>query len=170
MDVIGSGCSDGGSPNRGDRADSSGESNKDGGESEGEVLKCPDCSKTFGRACYLTQHTNSSHSGTKKFKCPTCGKRFPEAPALSDHLTKHGSDKPYKCNLCPKQFNHKTDLRRHLCLHSGEKPYVCPFESCNKGFIRKDHMVKHAEIHRKKLNNNNSNNNNNNHNNNNNNS
>lgn len=34
-----------------------------------------------------------------------------------------------------------------MCLHSGKKPYIC---QCGKGFIRKDHMVKHTETHLKK--------------------
>ncbi len=146
--------SDEGSPIRNGSLSSGSGSGRESSEPEtttnenGEVvIKCPNCSKTFNRTCYLTQHTNSSHSGGKPFKCPTCGKRFPEAPALSDHVAKHGSNKPYKCDLCPKQFNHKTDLRRHLCLHTGEKPFVCNY--CGKGFIRKDHMTKHCETHRK---------------------
>ncbi|CAG7724995.1 unnamed protein product, partial [Allacma fusca] len=42
LDALGS-CSDGGSPTR-DSATSSAESTKGDGDSEGEVLKCPDCS------------------------------------------------------------------------------------------------------------------------------
>jgi uncharacterized Zn-finger protein len=122
-----------------------------------EVHECPLCSKTFNRICYFKQHfkqqhSNNSHSGGQLFKCPVCGKKFPESEVLADHMTKHGSNKPYKCevSMCPKQFNHKTDLNRHRLLHTGDRPFIC--EQCGKGFIRKDHMTKHGETHRKKSN------------------
>lgn len=112
------------------------------------INKCFDCDKVFNKACYLTQHNKTFHSGDKPFKCTRCGKRFSCENQYQDHLSKHAGDKPYKCDLCPKQFNHKTDLRRHMCLHTGQKPYTC--ETCGKGFIRKDHMLKHCETHTRK--------------------
>nr|CAH7715665.1 unnamed protein product [Callosobruchus chinensis] len=110
--------------------------------------KCYDCDKVFNKACYLTQHNKTFHSGDKPFKCTRCGKRFSCDVTYQEHLSKHAGDKPHKCDLCPKQFNHKTDLRRHMCLHTGQKPYAC--DTCGKGFIRKDHMMKHCETHLRK--------------------
>ncbi|XP_063224735.1 uncharacterized protein LOC134532245 [Bacillus rossius redtenbacheri] len=123
--------------------------------SNSTLPKCVACDKVFNKACYLTQHNKSFHSGHKPFKCPRCGKRFDSEVMYQEHQGKHAGDKPFKCEICPKQFNHKTDLRRHLCLHTGEKPYSC--DTCGKGFIRKDHMLKHTETHRKKTYNNNNN-------------
>lgn len=112
------------------------------------IHKCFDCDKIFNKACYLTQHNKTFHSGDKPFKCQRCGKRFSIDKIYEEHIKKHAGDKPYKCNQCPKQFNHKTDLRRHMCLHTGQKPFAC--DTCGKGFIRKDHMLKHCETHTRK--------------------
>lgn len=116
--------------------------------SSGSLHKCVDCDKVFNKACYLTQHNKSFHSGHKPYKCDRCGKRFMIEMTYEQHLAKHAGEKPYKCDVCPKQFNHKTDLRRHMCLHTGMKPFQCNI--CSKGFIRKDHMLKHCETHRRK--------------------
>ncbi|KAJ0183704.1 hypothetical protein K1T71_000127 [Dendrolimus kikuchii] len=113
-----------------------------------QIHKCYECDKLFNKACYLTQHNKTFHSGAKPFKCNRCGKRFSDDVSYEGHCIKHMDNKPFKCNECPKSFNHKTDLRRHMCLHSGCKPFAC--DHCGKGFIRKDHMVKHSDTHIKK--------------------
>ncbi|XP_065216517.1 transcription factor Zelda [Planococcus citri] len=111
---------------------------------------CTVCNKHFNKACYLTQHNKSFHSGYKPFKCARCGKRFQKDEQFRVHSEKHAGEKPYKCEICPKQFNHKTDLRRHACLHTNERPFNC--DICQKGFIRKDHMLKHRETHQNRKN------------------
>lgn len=114
-------------------------------EADKQVFSCEQCHKFFNKACYLTQHNKSFHSGFKPFKCARCGKRFLDNVQFKIHSDKHAGDKPYKCEICPKAFNHKTDLRRHACLHTNQRPYNC--DICSKGFIRKDHMLKHRDTH-----------------------
>ena len=107
--------------------------------------KCVECDKTFNKACYLTQHNKTFHSGHKPFKCERCGKRFESECLYKEHFGKHAGEKPHKCDSCPKQFNHKTDLRRHMCLHTGEKPYECG--DCGKCFSRRQSLRTHVRTH-----------------------
>lgn len=52
----------------------------------------------------------------------------------------------YRCSKCPSlTFRGKNDLRRHLFVHSGKKPFTC--EVCGRGFIRRDHKIKHLLKH-----------------------
>nr|XP_023022406.1 uncharacterized protein LOC111510704 [Leptinotarsa decemlineata] len=119
-------------------------------DNKARIHKCNPCDKFFNKACYLTQHNKTFHSGEKPYKCTRCGKRFGCEKTYEVHLAKHAGNKPHKCDVspCQKAFNHKTDLRRHMCLHTGKKPYKC--STCEKGFIRKDHMEKHKETHNRK--------------------
>lgn len=110
--------------------------------------KCIDCNKTFNKACYLTQHNKSFHSGDKPFKCTQCGKRFPNEEMHEKHVQMHTLARRHKCDVCPKVFAHKTDLKRHSCVHTGSRPFKC--DVCDKGFIRHDHMRKHQQTHNKR--------------------
>ncbi|KAE9378655.1 hypothetical protein N431DRAFT_146499 [Stipitochalara longipes BDJ] len=51
------------------------------------------------------------------------------------------------CNYT-KPFRAKHDLQRHIdTAHSGTSKYRCHFESCTKGFARKDKWIKHMFDH-----------------------
>lgn len=116
--------------------------------SQNGIHKCLDCNKYFNKACYLTQHNKSFHSGDKPFKCTQCGKRFPNEELHKKHTEMHTLARKHQCDVCPKLFAHKTDLKRHICIHTGKRPFSC--DVCGKGFIRQDHMKKHQDTHNKK--------------------
>lgn len=52
------------------------------------------------------------------------------------------------CEFCPKTFKKAHKLGLHRRIHTGEKPHLCV--SCGKAFARKDHMLKHMNIHLKR--------------------
>lgn len=116
--------------------------------SQNGIHRCIVCNKYFNKACYLTQHNKSFHSGDKPFKCSQCGKRFPNEEVYKKHSENHSMARKHKCVSCPKVFAHKTDLKRHNCIHTGKRPFKC--DMCGKGFIRQDHMRKHQDTHNKK--------------------
>lgn len=53
----------------------------------------------------------------------------------------------HTCEFCHKVFSKGHKLNIHRRIHTGEKPYSC--ETCGKGFARKDHMIKHMNVHLK---------------------
>lgn len=65
--------------------------------------------------------------------------------STSKTVTKNG--RFHTCEFCHKVFSKGHKLNIHRRIHTGEKPYSC--ETCGKGFARKDHMIKHMNVHLK---------------------
>lgn len=53
----------------------------------------------------------------------------------------------HECEFCHKVFSKGHKLNIHRRIHTGEKPFSCV--TCGKGFARKDHMIKHMNVHEK---------------------
>ena len=65
----------------------------------------------------------------EKKPCSYCGEMFGENRMARHILSKHSSnaDRPYKCNFCAKGFISKNRLKEHTNIHTGEKPFMCNF-------------------------------------------
>lgn len=74
-----------------------------------------DCIKTFGKQADLHKHERYHDEHAKTFVCDNCGKPFLFRKDLLKHNVKH------------------TQLRTFFCLPPG----------CGKGFLRKDHLLRH---------------------------
>lgn len=106
--------------------------------------QCADCPRTFLSKSHLDQH-KAIH--TDKYACQECGKRHTSIQVLQTHVERAHSDvRRYDCPVCiNKSYKTAVSLRQHMATHSHGKKYVCEF--CNKGFVRKDHMLIHRRIH-----------------------
>ncbi|KAK2819193.1 hypothetical protein Q5P01_024754 [Channa striata] len=108
------------------------------------ILRCPNCPKTFSRAASLNIHIKT-HSSEKAHSCCYCGKRFGRADLLKSHKRTHTGERPYSCNMCSKTYAHPSQLRIHKRAHTGEKPYSC--SHCGKRFNEHNQLKVHLRTH-----------------------
>ncbi|KXJ83924.1 hypothetical protein RP20_CCG026951 [Aedes albopictus] len=106
--------------------------------------QCTDCPRTFLSKTHLDHH-KAIH--TDKYACQECGKRNTSIQTLQTHMENAHSDvRRYDCPVCiNKSYKTAVSLRQHMATHSHGKKHVC--EYCQKGFVRKDHMLIHRRIH-----------------------
>lgn len=80
--------------------------------------------------------------GVKKFQCNQCNVEFSSLDRLASHTT--SAHETYRCMECMQTFTQRSNLQRHSLKHIGFKPFKCGV--CDKGYYRKDHLVRHIEI------------------------
>ncbi|XP_069668751.1 uncharacterized protein [Periplaneta americana] len=142
-------------------------------EDKGKMFQCAVCSKSFSRKEYLEEHIRT-HTGNKPFECPVCHKTFVGRTGLNHHKKTHADDDEKKdsmCEICGKSFTRhalwthvKSHEKTHCChhcnkcfstasalrvhitgTHLGCRSYQC--EICGKGFIQKNHLIRHMKVH-----------------------
>ena len=108
-------------------------------------VKCTKCEKVFRNAQLLKGHTDNVH---EKVPCAYCGKLFGAGSKMRAHIqNQHTSneDKKHKCEVCGKGFIGKERLKDHKNIHTGEKPYLCQF--CSSCFASRGTHAMHERSH-----------------------
>ncbi|XP_078527238.1 zinc finger protein 10-like isoform X2 [Lissotriton helveticus] len=108
------------------------------------LYSCTECSKTFSKKEYLTEHKNT-HIGARPYQCNQCEKSFTKKDNLFVHKRAHTGERPYHCIICDKHFSQKGVLNRHQRIHIGERPYQCNI--CEKRFSQKGVLNRHQRTH-----------------------
>ena len=134
-----------------------------------EKKECPECGVSVRD---LKRHLNAMHYGQKQI-CAHCAQELPSLLCLKDHIqTVHekipcdecgklvarrvmkrhrdsvhtpNDQKKYKCDVCGKGFVAKDHLNDHKNIHTGEKPYKCKF--CSACFASKGTHAMHERSH-----------------------
>ena len=134
-----------------------------------EQKLCPECGVSVRD---LKRHLNAMHYGQKQI-CAHCARELPSLLSLKDHIQKvhekipcdecgklvarrvmkrhrdsvhtPNDQKKYKCDVCGKGFVAKDHLNDHKNIHTGEKPYKCKF--CSACFASKGTHAMHERSH-----------------------
>ncbi|XP_075444348.1 uncharacterized protein LOC142487983 [Ascaphus truei] len=81
-------------------------------ETEGNLLQCIHCDKTFLHWYCLVKH-EKLHPKGNSYTCSDCGKTFGQRFNFVIHQRIHTEEKPYKCTTCKKGFRYPHALFIH---------------------------------------------------------
>ncbi|XP_062560150.1 zinc finger protein ZFP2-like [Armigeres subalbatus] len=105
---------------------------------------CIECNKHLPSSNSYYSHMQGHR---KQFKCGFCGVRIARLRDFRDHENTHTGKRPYECNICHMRFMAASTYYGHKAMHRGEKKFSC--ETCGRAFARKDHMISHANTHKR---------------------
>ena len=82
--------------------------------SERELVKCPDCEKSFSRKENMKEHWTIAHKGdSAQFRCELCEKPFTRKRNLTRHMEEEHKGGYYECSSCPATFTRWDNLQKH---------------------------------------------------------
>lgn len=114
-----------------------------------DVLKCPQCEKTFVNKQTYRIHCKQCGSNEERvasFFCDICGKGYIRKNGVRTHLkTDHGFGKVLSCSWCSKKFDAISRLKNHIVKHTRERNFTC--EQCNGKFVTQAALVYHTRLH-----------------------
>lgn len=108
------------------------------------------CKKSFKTPGNLSEHRMTHSKDAKKFACPHCDKRFYQKSKLKRHSAKHSDVMSYECQVesCKEKFKTSWSLYQHkLKFHKEGQEFKC--SECDKSFISRDKLKRHAAVHSK---------------------
>ncbi|EIM24227.1 hypothetical protein WALSEDRAFT_59155 [Wallemia mellicola CBS 633.66] len=112
-------------------------------------FECEICKLRFTREHHLNAHSRTHKSEDEKpFSCDICHKKFWTNQHLQRHLKTHTSS--CICEICNKGFPKQFQLRNHMAEEhhpSGTLPFICTHPGCDKSFVSKPKLDRHARVH-----------------------
>ncbi|XP_016955057.1 zinc finger protein 271 [Drosophila biarmipes] len=121
-------------------------------QEKGELIRCPDCPKTFKRQLHFLKHSAihaRSYTAPKFFRCSFCLKFFQQQSELELHKIGHSGEK-FRCNKCSKSFTSENDFKHHRQIFHfpdsrNDEPFKCPH--CPKTYKTWGHFQNHRKGH-----------------------
>lgn len=114
-------------------------------------IQCDECSKTFSKPKYLSQHKNFVHIESDLI-CSQCKKKFLTKEKLEEHVKRHSDNhKRFQCTAsdCLLKFTTKQSMQRHYTRKHDRENMKYSCSVCALPFNRKDHLLSHEKTHQK---------------------
>ena len=104
---------------------------------------CKECNKSLGSQSELNAHHIQEH---QLVKCPDCTKTFATPSTLAHHSYSHKTLK-YCCDHCSEKFAFQSALDRHLTSHRKHPTFVCHHKDCGRAYFSNSGLIKHVWVH-----------------------